>query len=37
MKHVVQSGIWVPTQLGPRKTTETFDRIGRSQDLTDAN
>jgi hypothetical protein len=32
-KHAVQRGIWVPT----RKTTENLDRVGRSQDLPDAN
>jgi hypothetical protein len=34
----VQRGIWVPTfALGPRKTTENFDRVGLSQDLPDAD
>jgi hypothetical protein len=40
MKHVVQCGIWVPTlafAIGPRKITENLDRVGRSQDLPDAN
>jgi hypothetical protein len=40
MKHAVQRGIGVPTQhllKGPRKTTENLGRIGRSQDLPEAN
>jgi hypothetical protein len=38
-KRAVQRGIWVPTQftLRPRKTTENLDRVGRSQDLPNAN
>jgi hypothetical protein len=38
VKHAVQRGIWVPTfALGRKETTENHDRVGRSQDLPDAN
>jgi hypothetical protein len=40
VKHVVQRGIWVPTEastLGPRKTTENLDGVGQSQDFPDVN
>jgi hypothetical protein len=36
-KHAVQRGIWAAFALGPRKTTENLDRVGRLQDLPDAN
>jgi hypothetical protein len=39
-KHAVQRGIWVPTQhllWDQGKPRKTLDRIGRSQDLPDAN
>jgi hypothetical protein len=39
-KHAVQRGIWAPTQhllWDQGKTTENLARVGRSQDLLDAN
>jgi hypothetical protein len=40
VKHAVQRGILGTNSafaVGPRKTTENLDRVGRSQDLPDAN
>jgi hypothetical protein len=40
VKHAVQRGILGTNSafaLGPSKTTENLDRVGRSQDLPDAN
>jgi hypothetical protein len=40
VKHAVQRGILATNSafvLGPRKTTESLNRVGRSQDLQDAS